>query len=46
MPYGVKSPSDACQYYISQICDGIAGVTNSQDDIIIWASDENELKIN
>ena len=34
--YGIKSASDVCQYYISNIIEGLDGVVNSQDEIIIW----------
>ena len=49
MAYGVKSASDVCQNYISRIVEGIEGVTNSQDDIIIWADNsirQHRLKLN
>ena len=44
MAYGVNSASDVCQYYISQIIEGLDGAVNSQDDIIIWGENDNELK--
>ena len=44
MAYGVKSASDVCQNYISQMLEGLEGVTNSQDDIIIWGQNSDELK--
>ena len=44
MAYGINSASDVCQYYISQIVEGIDGCVNSQDDIIIWGENEEELK--
>ena len=44
MPYGISSASDACQKYISEVVRDIVGVTNSQDDILIWGDDEEELK--
>ena len=42
--YGIKSASDVCQYYISNIIEGLDGVVNSQDDIIIWGETMEELK--
>ena len=45
MPYGVSSASDVCQKYISEMISGLEGVANSQDDIIIWGADDNELKL-
>ena len=44
MPYGLSSASDVCQKYILQVIDGIDGVHNSQDDIIIWGQTEEELE--
>ena len=44
MAYGIKSASDVCQYYISSIIEGLGGVVNSQDDIIIWGETMEELK--
>ena len=44
MPYGVTSASDVCQMYISQILNGINSVTNSQDDILIWADNDKQLE--
>ena len=44
MAYGMKSASDVCQYYISNIIEGLNGVVNSQDDIIIWGETMEELK--
>ena len=44
MAYGIKSASDVCQYYISNIIEGLDGVVNSQDDIIIWSETMEELK--
>ena len=44
MAYGIKSASDVCQYYISNIIEGLDGVVNSQDDIIIWGETMEELK--
>ena len=44
MPYGITSASDVCQQYIYEILEGIEGAANSQDDILIWASDNNQLK--
>ena len=44
MPYGVHSASDVCQQKIAQIIDGIDGVANSRDDIIIWGSTQQELE--
>ena len=44
MAYGIKSASDVCQYYISNIIEGLNGVVNSQDDIIIWGETMEELK--
>ena len=43
MPYGISSASDVCQLYISQVIDGIQGAANSQDDIIIWGENEEQL---
>ena len=37
MPYGIHSASEIFQLEISKIIEGISGVANSQDDIIIWA---------
>ena len=37
MPYGIHSASEIFQLEISKIIEGIDGVANSQDDIIIWA---------
>ena len=37
MPYGIHSASEIFQLEISKIIEGIEGVANSQDDIIIWA---------
>ena len=37
MPYGIHSASEIFQLEISKIIEGINGVANSQDDIIIWA---------
>ena len=37
MPYGTHSASKIFQLEISKIIEGIDGVENSQDDIIIWA---------
>ena len=37
MPYGIHSASEIFQSEISKIIEGIDGVANSQDDIIIWA---------
>ena len=36
MPYGIHSASEIFQLEISNIIEGISGVVNSQDDIIIW----------
>ena len=44
MDYGVNSASAVFQYYISQIIEGLDGAVNSQDDIIIWGENDNELK--
>ena len=44
MPYGVTSASDVCQMYISQILDGITSITNSQDDILVWADNDKQLE--
>ena len=44
MPYGITSASDVCQQYIYEILEGIEGAANSQDDILIWANDNNQLK--
>ena len=44
MAYGIKSASDVCQYYISNIIEGLDRVVNSQDDIIIWGETMKELK--
>ena len=46
MPYGIHSASDACQQKIAQIIDGIDGASNSQDDIIIWGSTQQEFENN
>ena len=43
MPYGIKSASEICQSIIAEIIEGIPGVANSQDDIIIWGSSPQEL---
>ena len=37
MPYGIHSASEIFQLEISKIIEGINGVANSQDDIIIQA---------
>ena len=37
MPHGIHSVSEISQLEISKIIEGIDGVANSQDDIIIWA---------
>ena len=37
MPYGIHSVSEIFQLEISKIIEGISGVANSQDDVIIWA---------
>ena len=37
MPYGIHSANEIFQLEISKINEGINGVANSQDDIIIWA---------
>ena len=37
MPYGIHSASELFQLEISKIIEGISGVANSQNDIIIWA---------
>ena len=44
MPYGIHSASDVCQQKKVQIIDGIDGASNSQDDIIIWGSTQEELE--
>ena len=44
MPYGIHSASDVCQQKIAHIIDGIDGASNSQDDIIIWGSTQQELE--
>ena len=44
MAYSIKSASDVCQYYITNIIEGLDGVINSQDDIIIWGETMEELK--
>ena len=44
MPYGITSASDICQQYIYEILEGIEGAANSQDDILIWGNDNNQLK--
>ena len=38
MPYGIHSTSEIVQLEIFKIIEGIDGVANSQDDIIIWAA--------
>ena len=43
LPIGIHSASEICQFKISQILEGIDGVLNSQDDIILWGSDKAEL---
>ena len=40
MPYGIHSASDVCQ----QMVHGDYGASNSQDDIIIWGSTQQELE--
>ena len=37
MPYGIHSASEIFLLEISNIIEGISGVANSKDDIIIWA---------
>ena len=44
MPYGIHSASDVCQQKIAQMTDGVDGASNSQDDIIIWGSTQQELE--
>ena len=44
MPYGIHSASEIFQLEISKIIEGIDGVTNSQDDIIIWADTKECVK--
>ena len=44
MSYGIHSASDACQHKIVQIIDGTDGAADSQDDIIIWGSTQQELQ--
>ena len=44
MPYGIHSASELCQTQISRIIENIPGTSNSQDDIIIWASTKAELR--
>ena len=41
MPYGIHSASEIFQLKISKIIEGINGVANSQDDIIIWADNKD-----
>ena len=43
LPFGIHSASNICQLKISQILEGIEGVLNSEDDIIIWGSNKDEL---
>ena len=38
MPYRIHYAGDLCQQKISQIIDGLEGVPNSKDDIIIWGA--------
>ncbi len=45
MPYGIHSASEICQAIISEIIEGIDGVENCQDDIILWGSTPEELTI-
>ena len=45
LPFGIHSASELCQLKISQILEGLDGVLNSQDDIIIWASNREELQL-
>ena len=44
MWYRRHSASDVCQPKIAQIIDGTDGAANSQDDIIIWGSTQQELE--
>ena len=44
IPYGKHSASDVCQQKIAQIIDGIDSAANSQDDLIIWGSTQQELE--
>ena len=44
MPHRIHSASDVCQQKIAQIIDRTDGASNSQDDIIIWGSTQQELE--
>ena len=44
MPYNIHTASDVCQNRISQILENIEGAANSQDDIIIWGENLEELE--
>ena len=43
MPYGIHSESETFQLEILKAVDGIEGVANSQDDIIVWQDKEGPL---
>ena len=43
LPFGIHSASEIFQGEIAQIINGLEGVDNSQDDIIVWAETKEEL---
>ena len=43
MPCGIHSASDDCQQKIAKIIDKTDGAANSQEDIILWGSTQQEL---
>ena len=44
MSFGIHSASGICQHKIVQIIDGTDGAADSQDDLIIWGSTQQELQ--
>ena len=45
LPYGIHSASEISQQDIEEIIEGCKWARNSQDDIIIWGSSQNQLDI-
>ncbi|XP_029054611.2 uncharacterized protein K02A2.6-like [Osmia bicornis bicornis] len=44
LPFGLKSAPEICHRIIAQTVEGIRNVASYQDDLLIWAESEEELK--